>query len=84
MASLANTVVDIKLETSPDESNPAATIPKLMVPFIDNEKTSLGQIASNFVARHFQIRTKDRDKKLNVVQLMSEYDGNFSTPVCYL
>ncbi|UJR33924.1 hypothetical protein I4U23_021343 [Adineta vaga] len=84
MASLANTVVDIKVGTKPEDSNPAVVIPQSMVSFIDNEKINLKQIASNFVPRHFEFRTKDRTKKINVVQLMSEYDGNFSTPVCYL
>ncbi|CAF1149993.1 unnamed protein product [Adineta ricciae] len=84
MASLANTVVDIKVGTEPEESNPAAFIPPSMVPFIENEKLNLKQIASNFLPRHFEFRTKEREKKIHVVQLMSEYDGNFSTPVCYL
>lgn len=84
MASLANTIVDIKVETPSGETNPAAAVPKSMVPFVDSEKVNLKQIASNFVARHFDVRTKERGKKLNVVQLMSEYDGNFSTPVRYL
>jgi hypothetical protein len=55
-----------------------------MASFVENEKVNLKQTASNFVARHFEFRTKDREKKLHVVQLMSEYDGNFNTPVCYL
>ena len=84
MASLANTVVDIKVGTEPEESNSAAFIPPSMVPFIENEKSNLKQIASNFLPRHFEFRTKEHEKKIHVVQLMSEYDGNFSTPVCYL
>jgi len=84
MASLANTVVDIAIGSTSNNANPAAAIPKSMVPFVDNEKINLKQIASNFLPRYFEFRTKDREKKLHVVQLMSEYDGNFSTPVCYL
>ncbi|CAF1417717.1 unnamed protein product [Adineta steineri] len=84
MASLANTVVDIAVESTSNKINPAAVIPSSMAPFVENEKINLKQIASNFLPRYFEFRTKDRDKKLNVVQLMSEYDGNFSTPVCYL
>jgi hypothetical protein len=84
MSSLANAMVDKALDSTINNFNPAAIIPKSMVPFIDNEKINLKQISSNFVARHFEFRTKDREKKVNVVQLMSEYVGNFTTPICYL
>ncbi|CAF2124477.1 unnamed protein product [Rotaria magnacalcarata] len=84
MASLVNTIVDMQIDSSANNTNQAAVIPKSMVLFVDNQKTNLKQIANNFFTRHFEVRTRDREKKLNVVQLMSEYDGNFSTPVCYL
>ncbi|CAF3254826.1 unnamed protein product [Rotaria socialis] len=84
MASFVNTIVDMQIDSSANNTNPAAVIPKSMVLFVDNQKTNLKQIANNFFTRHFEVRTRDREKKLNVVQLMSEYDGNFSTPVCYL
>ncbi len=84
MTSVANAIVDKAVDSTINNINPAAIIPKSMGLFVDTEKINLKQIASNFVARHFEFRTKDREKKLNVVQLMSEYDGNFMTPVCYL
>jgi hypothetical protein len=84
MSSLANAIVDKAVDSVVNNINPASMIPKSMASFVENEKVNLKQTASNFVARHFEFRTKDREKKLHVVQLMSEYDGNFSTPVCYL
>lgn len=84
MSSILNAVVDKGLDSVATNINPSATIPKSMISFVETEKINLQNIASNFMARHFEFRTKDREKKLNVVQLMSEYDGNFSTPVCYL
>ena len=84
MASAANTIVDRAVESSANTINPAAAIPDSMKPFVQTEMTNLKQIANNFLARHFQFRTKSRDKTLDVVQLMSEYEGNFSTPVAYL
>lgn len=84
MTSLANAIVDKAVDSAVNNLNPASMIPKSMTAFIDNEKINLKQIASNYIPRHFEFRTKDREKKLHVVQLMSEYVGNFSTPVCYL
>jgi len=84
MSSISNAAVDRAVDSAVNNINPAAVIPKSMISFVDNEKLNLKQIASNFIARHFEFRTKEREKKLNVVQLMSEYVGNFSTPVCYL
>jgi hypothetical protein len=84
MASLANAIVDRGIDLAMNNINPAAVIPKTMGTFVDNEKINLKQISNNFIARHFDFRTKDREKKLHVVQLMSEYQGNFTTPVCYL
>lgn len=84
MATLVNTIVDTQLDSSAISMNQAIAIPKSIMSFVDNEKLALQQIASNFLARHFEIRTRECEKALNVVQLMSEYDGNFSTPVCYL
>jgi bisphosphoglycerate-independent phosphoglycerate mutase (AlkP superfamily) len=84
MASVSNAIVDKAIDSTVNNLNPAAVIPKSMISFVDNEKISLQQIASNFLARSFEFRTKEREKKINVVQLMSEYDVNFSTPVCYL
>ncbi|CAF0725715.1 unnamed protein product [Rotaria sordida] len=84
MASLVNSLVDRAVDSTANSINPAAVIPPSMISFVDNEKINLQQIASNFLARHFEFRTKDHEKTLNVVQLMSEYVGNFSTPICYL
>jgi hypothetical protein len=84
MTSISNAIIDKAMDSAVNNLNPAAAIPKSMVSFIDNEKINLKQIASNYVPRHFEFRTKEHEKKLNVVQLMSEYVGNFSTPVCYL
>lgn len=84
MSSLVNEIVDRATEAPANNLNPAAAIPKSMISFVDDEKINLKQIANNFLARCFEFRTKDREKKLNVVQLMSEYNGNFTTPVCYL
>jgi bisphosphoglycerate-independent phosphoglycerate mutase (AlkP superfamily) len=84
MTSLANAIVDKAVDSAVNNINPAAVIPKSMGIFVDNEKIHLKQIGNNFIARHFDFRTKDREKKLHVVQLMSEYQGNFTTPVCYL
>ena len=84
MATLANAIVDKAVDSAVNNLNPASVIPKSMAVFVDNETVNLKQIANNFVARHFDFRTKDREKRLHVVQLMSEYEGNFSTPVCYL
>ncbi|CAF2707780.1 unnamed protein product [Rotaria sp. Silwood2] len=84
MTSLVNTLVDRALDSTTNSINPAIIIPKPMTSFVDTEKINLQQIANNFLARHFEFRTKDREKKLNVVQLMSEYVGNFSTPISYL
>lgn len=83
MTSLANAIVD-RAVGSTVNVNPASVIPKSMSDFVEQEKTNLKQIANNFLPRHFDFRTRDRQNKLNVVQLMSEYEGNFSTPVCYL
>lgn len=83
MTSLANAIVD-KAVGSAVNVNPALVIPKSMAAFVEQEKANLKQIANNFLPRHFDFRTKDRQNKLHVVQLMSEYEGNFSTPVCYL
>ena len=82
MASLIK--LDETIDSTNNSINPAALIPNSMVSFIDNEKLNLKQVASNFVVRCFDIRISDFKQTLNVVQLMSEYDGNFSTPVCYL
>jgi len=84
MTSLANAIVDKAVGAAVNNINPAGLIPKFMLSFVDTEKINFKQIASNFIARHFEFQTKDRDKKLQVVQLISEYDGNFTTPVCYL
>lgn len=84
MTSLANAIVDKAIDSAVNNLNPAVMIPKSMILFVDNEKINLKQISSNFIPRHFEFRTKDREKKIQVVQLMSEYVGNFSTPVCYL
>ncbi|CAF3347149.1 unnamed protein product [Rotaria sp. Silwood1] len=84
MASLVNTLVDRARDSIANNINPAAVIPKSMISFVDDEKINLQQIANNFLARYFEFRTRDHEKKLNVVQLMSEYVGNFSTPICYL
>ena len=84
MASFVNNMVDKAIDVSGNNASPAAVIPKSMTSFVENEKINLKQIASNFLGRNFEFRTKDHEKKLNIVQLMSEYDGNFSTPVCYL
>lgn len=84
MTSAANTIVDKAVESPVNAINPAAAIPDSMKPFVHTEMNNLQQIATNFLARHFQFRTKGRDKTLDVVQLMSEYEGNFSTPVAYL
>jgi len=84
MSSLVNEIVDRAAEAPENNLNPAAVISKSMISFVDNEKINLKQISGNFLARNFEFRTKDREKKLNVVQLMSEYVGNFMTPTCYL
>lgn len=84
MATISNAYVDKAVSLPVNCLNPAASIPESMTPFVESEMNNLKQIATNFLARRFEFRTKDRDKKLNVVQLMSEYDGNFSTPVAYL
>jgi hypothetical protein len=84
MASFANSVVDKAIDVAANHISPTAVIPQSMMSFVQNEEINLKQIASNFLPRNFTFRTKDHEKKLNVVQLMSEYDGNFSTPVCYL
>ncbi len=77
-------MVDKAVDLAVNNINPAAVIPKTIATFVDNEKIILKQIANNFVARHFDFQTKDREKKLHVVQLMSEYQGNFTTPISYL
>ncbi|CAF3339103.1 unnamed protein product [Rotaria sp. Silwood1] len=84
MASLVNTLVDRARDSIANNINPAAVIPKSMISFVDDEKINLQQIANNFLPRYFEFQTRDHGKKLNVVQLMSEYVGNFSTPICYL
>ena len=84
MASAANAVVDRAIDAAAYSTNPAVAIPKSMAPFVDSEKINLKQIANNFVARHFEFRTTDPGKHVETVQLMSEYEGNFSTPVAYL
>lgn len=84
MTSLANAIVDKAVDSAVHSVNPASVIPRSMATFVEQEKVNLKQIANNFLPRHFNFRTKDREKKLHVVQLMSEYEGNFSTPVCYL
>ena len=84
MATLSNAFVDKGGSLPVNCGNPAASIPTSMKPFVDSEMNNLKQIANNYLARHFEFRTRDREKKLNVVQLMSEYEGNFSTPVAYL
>ena len=84
MSSVANKIVDKAVESPLNSLNPAAIIPDVMKPFVETEMKNLRSIANNFLARHFQFKTKTREKTLNVVQLMSEYEGNFSTPVAYL
>ncbi|CAF1154829.1 unnamed protein product, partial [Didymodactylos carnosus] len=61
----------------------ASTIPDQMKKFIDDEKQNFQQISTNFTARHFQFPTKSQ-RKIDVVQLMSEYEGNFLTAICYI
>ena len=84
MTSAANTIVDQAVESPGNAINPAAVIPDSMKPFVQTEMKNLQRIANNFLSRYFQFRTKNRDQQLDVVQLMSEYEGNFSTPVAYL
>lgn len=84
MSSAIDTLVDKAVALPSNNLNPAAAIAQPMTSFVDTEMTNLKQIANNFLARSFEFRTKSRDKTLNVVQLMSEYEGNFSTPVAYL
>ena len=84
MATISNAYVDKAVLLPANCLNPAASIPESMKPFVDSEMNNLNQIATNFLPRHFEFRTKERDKRLHVVQLMSEYEGNFSTPVAYL
>jgi hypothetical protein len=84
MNSTANKVVDRAFNAAAEPYNPAANIPVPMQSFVDEEMNKLKNIARNFLPRHFEFRTNGRERKLHVVQLMSEYQGNFSTPVCYL
>ena len=77
-------MVDRAIDASAYCTNPAIAIPESMAPFVDSEKINLKHIANNFVARHFQFRTTEPGKHVDAVQLMSEYEGNFSTPVAYL
>lgn len=65
-------------------SNPATSLNSSMRKHVDFEKENLNQIADNFIPRQFEFRTVHRDRRITAVQLMSEFKGNFHTPIFYM